>query len=211
MRFITFDDQHEMYSTLSVQFSVQSFYAYFIVRQHEYNYHSESESSTSIAFVVSIRASEFVSISQASQTLRVENQHARSISLSVNLISNQHARSSSSSEILVFASAFRNSTSYASTSIMLRITESFFKKVSQLNKIYTLEKKFTSTDNNFDFKLRTFFNKCRRVELSSHAYMKEATFMLAKRALSHFYDNNYENISFDKFRVDMKKFFEESK
>ncbi len=93
---------------------------------------------------------------------------------------------------------------------MSRITESFFKKLSQLNKIYTLEKKFTSTDDNFDFKLRIFFNKCKRVELSSHAYMKEATFMLAKRALFHFYDNNYENITFDKFRVDMKKFFEES-
>jgi hypothetical protein len=93
---------------------------------------------------------------------------------------------------------------------MFRITENFFKKLSQLNKIYTLEKKFTSTDDNFDFKLRIFFNKCRRVELSSHAYMKEATFMLAKRALFHFYDNNYENITFDKFRVDIKKFFEES-
>ncbi len=58
--------------------------------------------------------------------------------------------------------------------------------------------------------MRIFFNKCKRVELSSHAYMKEASFMLAKCALSHFYDNQYENIIFDKFRVDMKKFFKES-
>ncbi len=48
-------------------------------------------------------------------------------------------------------------------------------------------------------------------ELSSHAYMKETSFMLAKRALFHFYDKQYENITFDKFRVDMKKFFVESK
>jgi hypothetical protein len=190
-----------VYSTLFVQF----FYAYSIVRQHEYSYHSESESSTSVILVASIRASESASISQAFQTFRVENQHARSILL-FNLISNQHARLSSSSQILVLAS-----TSYVSTSIMSRTTESFFKKLSQLNKIYTLEKKFTDTDDIFDFKLRIFFNKCRRVELSSHAYMKEATFMLARRALFHFYDNNYENITFDKFRVDMKKFFEESK
>jgi hypothetical protein len=40
--------------------------------------------------------------------------------------------------------------------------------------------------------------------------MKKASFMLAKRALFHFYNNNYENITFDKFRVDMKKFFEKS-
>jgi hypothetical protein len=207
MRFTTFDDQHNVNSTLFVQ----SFYAYFIVCQHEYNYHSESESSTSTALSVSIRVFESASISQAFQTFRVENQHARSILLSINLISNQHARSSSSSEILVFASTLRNSTSYVSTSITLRITKNFFKKLSQLNKIYTLEKKFTNTNDNFDFKLRIFFNKCKRVELSSHAYMKEAKFMLAKRALFHFYDNNYENITFDKFRVDMKKFFAESK
>ncbi len=79
-----------------------------------------------------------------------------------------------------------------------------------MNKIYTTDEKFTSTNDNFDFKLRIFFNKCRRVELSSHVYMKEASFMLAKRALFHFYDNNYENITFDKFRDDMKKFFKES-
>jgi hypothetical protein len=35
--------------------------------------------------------------------------------------------------------------------------------------------------------------------------------MLAKRALFHFYDNQYENITFDKFRDDMKKFFKELK
>jgi hypothetical protein len=106
---------------------VQFFYAYFVIRQHEYNYH---ESESSIVFVVSIRASEFASINQSSQTLRVENQHARSILLS-NLISNQHARSSSSSQILAFTSTFRNLTSYVSTSIIFRVTKSFFKKLSQ--------------------------------------------------------------------------------
>jgi hypothetical protein len=33
--------------------------------------------------------------------------------------------------------------------------------------------------------------------------------MFANRALFHFYVNEYENITFDKFRVDMKRFFEE--
>jgi hypothetical protein len=209
-RFTTFDDQHDVYSMLFVQF----FYAYSFIRQHEYAYYSESKSSTSAVFAVSISAFECASISQASQTLRVENQHARSISLFVNSISNQHARSSSSSEIFVSATTFRDLTSYTSydsTSIMSRITENFFKKLSQLNKIYTIDEKFTSINDNFDFKLKIFCNKCKRFELSSHAYMKEVFFMLAKRALFHFYDNNYENITFDKFRVDMKKFFEESK
>jgi hypothetical protein len=73
---------------LSIQFS----YAFSFIRQHEYVYHSKSKSSTSIILIVSIRVFEFASISQAFQTFRVENQHARSTSLSVNFISNQHAR-----------------------------------------------------------------------------------------------------------------------
>ncbi len=177
-RFITFDDQYDVYSMLFVQFS----YAYFVIRQHEYNYH-EFESSTSI-FFVSIDAFQFASISQSSQISRVEDQHARSISLFNNLISNQHARSSSS-----FQSAFRDLTSYVLTLIISRITKSFFKKLSQLNKIYTIDEKFTNTNDNFDFKLKIFFNKCKRVELSSHVYMKKASFMFTKRALFHFYNN----------------------
>jgi hypothetical protein len=100
---------------------VQSSYACLVIRQHEYSYLSEFKSSTSAVlavFVVSIRASESASINQAAQTLRVEDQHARSIFLSNNLMSNQHARSSTSSEIFVSASTFRDLTSYASTLIM---------------------------------------------------------------------------------------------
>ncbi len=82
IKFSTFNDQHDVYSMLFVQF----FYAYFVVRQHEYNY-NESESLTSTVFV-SIRAFESASISQSSQTFRVEDQHVRSISLSNNLILN---------------------------------------------------------------------------------------------------------------------------
>jgi hypothetical protein len=190
---------------------VQFFYAYFVIRQHEYNYHYEFESSTLIIIALSIRAFKSASISQSSQTSHVENQHARSTFLFDNLISNQHARSSLSSQIFVSVSTSRDLTSYVSTSMISRITKNFFKKLSQLNKIYMIDEKFTSTNDNFDFKLRIFFNKYRRVELSSHAYMKETSFMFAKCALFHFYDNNYENITFDKFRNDMKKFFEESK
>jgi hypothetical protein len=147
MRFIIFDDQYDVYSTLFVQ----SFYAYSIVRQHEYSYHSEPESSISAVFAVSIHAFKCASINQAFQTSRVENQHARSIFLS-HLISNQHARSSSSSQIFVFAS-----TLYASTSIMFRITKSFFKKLSQLNKIYTIDEKFSNTDDNFELQTKNLF------------------------------------------------------
>jgi hypothetical protein len=206
IRFSTFDNQYEMYSTLSMQF----FYAYSVVRaQFEYNYHSDSSFSqfSSSAVIVSIRASESATINQST---RIENQHARFVFLSA-FVSNQHAHSASSS--VISASIFRNSTSidenyYEST--QSRLVQNFFKKLSQLNKIYKNDEKFKNTDDNFEFKLKIFINKCKRVELSSHAYLKEIAFMLANRALFHFYVNEYENITFDKFCVDMKRFFEES-
>jgi hypothetical protein len=81
--------------------------------------------------------------------------------------------------------------------------------LSQLNKIYKNDEKFKSTNDNFEFKLKIFINKCKRVDLSSYAYLKKIAFMLASRALFYFYVNEYENITFDKFRVDMKRFFKE--
>jgi hypothetical protein len=186
---------------------MQFSYAYSSIRaQFEYNYHSDSsfsQFSSSVA-AVSIRVSESVN-----QSTRIENQHARFAFISA-FVSNQHARSASS--FVISASIFRNSTSmnedyYEST--QSRLVQNFFKELSQLNKIYKNDEKFKSTDDNFEFKLKIFINKCKRVDLSSHAYLKEVAFMLASRALSHFYTNEYENITFDKFRVDMKRFFEE--
>jgi hypothetical protein len=187
---------------------VQFSYAYSAIRaQFEYSFdHHDSQSfqfSSSVA-AVSIRVSE--SVNQAS---RVDNQHTRSILLSAS-VSNHHVRSSSSS---VSASKIQNLTSMNETfyeTTQSRFEQNFFKKLSQLNKIYKNDEKFKSTDDNFDFKLKIFVNKCKRVELLAHAYLKEIAFMLANRTLSHFYVNEYENIIFDQFRIDMKKFFEES-
>ncbi len=113
--------------------------------------------------------------------------------------------------ICSFSSIFQNSIDknyYEST--QSRFVQNFFKKLSQLNKIYKNDEKFKNTDDNFEFKLKIFINKCKRVDLSSHAYLKEIAFMFASRTLFHFYVNKYENITFDKFRVDIKRFFEES-
>jgi hypothetical protein len=188
---------------------MQFSYAYSAIRvQLEYSFdHHDSQSSQSSSSVaaVSIRVSE--SVNQAS---RVDNQHTRSTLLSAS-VPNHHARSAS--PFVISASVFRNSTSidenyYEST--QSRLVQNFFKKLSQLNKIYKNDEKFKNTNDNFEFKLKIFINKCKRVELSSHAYLKEIAFMLANRTLFHFYVNEYENITFDKFYVDMKRFFEES-
>ncbi len=131
----------------------------------------------------------------------------RFVFLSVS-VSNQHARFASS--FVISASIFQNSIDenyYEST--QSRLVQNFFKKLSQLNKIYKIDEKFKNTDDNFEFKLKIFNNKCKRVDLSSNAYLKVIAFMFANRTLFHFYVNEYENITFDKFRVDMKRFFEE--
>jgi hypothetical protein len=187
---------------------MQFSYAYSAIRaqlEYDFDHHdSQSSQSSSSVAAVSIRVSE--SVSQAS---RVDNQHTCSILLSAS-VSNHHARSASSS--VISASVFRNSTSIDENyyeSAQSRLVQNFFKKLSQLDKIYKNDEKFKNTDDNFEFKLKIFINKCKRVELSSHAYLKEVAFMLANRALFHFYVNEYENITFDKFCVDMKKFFEE--
>ncbi len=204
IRFYTFDDQHDVYFMLSTQ--SRSSYAYSAIRdQFEYSYHFDSSFFQFSSFnIVSIRAFESATISQS---FRVENQHARFAFLSA-FVSNQHARSASS--FVISASIFQNSIDenyYEST--QSRFVQNFFKKLSQLNKIYKNDEKFKNTDDNFEFKLKIFINKCKRVDLSSHAHLKKIAFMLANRALFHFYVNEYENITFDKFRVDMKKFFEE--
>jgi hypothetical protein len=57
VRYTTSDDQNNMYSTLFVQSS----YAYSVVRfQSKYSYHHESQSFSSIVFVVLSRTSESV-------------------------------------------------------------------------------------------------------------------------------------------------------
>jgi hypothetical protein len=187
---------------------MQSSYAYSAIRaQLEYSFdHHDSQSSqfSSSVAAISIRVSE--SVNQAS---RVDNQHTRSTLLSAS-VSNHHVRFSSSS---VSASMIQNSTSMNETfyeTTQSRFEQNFFKKLSQLNKIYKNDEKFKNTDDNFDFKLKIFVNKCKRVGLFAHAYMKEIAFMLANRTLFHFYVNEYENIIFDQFRIDMQRFFEES-
>ena len=61
------------------------------------------------------------------------------------------------------------------------------KQLTQLKKTYKMKKKFNETNDNFEFKLIIFFEKCRRVELSFHVYLKSAFLMLSKKTLNVFY------------------------
>jgi hypothetical protein len=61
------------------------------------------------------------------------------------------------------------------------LEKSYSKELALLKKIYSYNDKFEVTKNNFDFKLQIYINKCKRVDISSHAYDKRTDIMLKKK------------------------------
>ena len=77
-----------------------------------------------------------------------------------------------------------------------------------LDKIYKDDEKFDDIDDNFDFKLAIFEDKCRRVDLSSEIYIQIAFIMFTEQAQTRFYVNRDNTINFEKFCARMRLFFE---
>jgi hypothetical protein len=78
-------------------------------------------------------------------------------------------------------------------------------------KIEKEENKFKNKNDNFDFKIRIFYDKCNLIELLVHVYMQAASIILEKRALSHFYLSRMYAMMFNQFCINIKQYFEESK
>jgi hypothetical protein len=97
--------------------------------------------------------------------------------------------------------------SYVSSSPAKMIYE---KKLSMLNKLYKNEKKFDDTENNFDFKLTIYLDKCRHADLSEHAYEKGVSAMLTDETLTRYYANRANFITFNDFCISMRTYFESS-
>ncbi len=70
-----------------------------------------------------------------------------------------------------------------------------------LNKLYKKKKKFESTENNFDFKLTIYLDKCKHVDLLEYAYEKEVLIMLTDEALIRYYVNRVNFITFNVFAL----------
>ncbi len=85
---------------------------------------------------------------------------------------------------------------------------SYEKELSTLNKLYKEKKKFESTENNFDFKLTIYLDKCRHADLSKHAYEKEISVMLTDETLTRYYVNRANFIIFNDFCINMQTYFE---
>ena len=77
-----------------------------------------------------------------------------------------------------------------------------------LNKIYQKNDKFGGIDDNLNFKLQIFYDKCKKINFSTYVYLQSAFFMLSDQALNLFYANQYQ--TFESFRNHMKQMFEGS-
>ncbi len=104
-------------------------------------------------------------------------------------------------------SDYQTSESYVSFSSAKVI---YSKKLSALNKLYKNEEKFENTENNFDFKLTIYLDKCKFADLSEHVYEKDVSLMLTNEALTYYYVNKDNFITFNDFCTSMRLYFEGS-
>jgi hypothetical protein len=116
---------------------------------------------------------------------------------------NEIRRASQSDHQISVNQAFK---SYVSSSAKII----YEKELSMLNKLYKKKKKFENTENNFDFKLTIYLDKCKHADLSEHAYEKEVFVMLTDEALIRYYVNRTNFITFDDFCTNMRTYFESS-
>ncbi len=122
-------------------------------------------------------------------------------------------QSSSSSSLSFFSSSSSQSTSQSRQFNQSENDryDDFFRQLTLLNKIYKKKDKFSDTDNNFDYKVMIFYDKCRRVELSSHAYIQSVSVMLSSQALYYYYSNQLQlSHDFFDFCISIKNAFEKS-
>jgi hypothetical protein len=86
----------------------------------------------------------------------------------------------------------------------------YSKELSILNKLYKNEEKFENTEDNFDFKLIIYLDKCKYADLSEHAYEKDVSLMLTNETLTYYYANRDNFITFNDFCISMRLYFESS-
>jgi hypothetical protein len=97
------------------------------------------------------------------------------------------------------------------SSIRLIRISYFLQKINRFNENWKKDNKFKNKNDNFDFKIMIFYDKCNVIELFEHVYIQIALIMLEKRALNHSYSNRVYAIIFHQFCINIKRYFEQSK
>ncbi len=99
---------------------------------------------------------------------------------------------------------------YASESYEDERFDNYAREIVSLNKIYRDEDRFSDSENNFEFKLLIFFDRCSQMNLSKHAYLKAVSIMLSDQTLTYYYSNKVTYFIFDDFCANMRAYFENS-
>ncbi len=145
------------------------------------------------------------------QTSAQISQYLIDSSMNYEYLSNQSQSSSSASSSSSSSSSFSSSSSQSISRFYNQSEDDFFKQLTLLNKIYKKKNKFSDINNNFDYKVMIFYDKCRRARLSSHAYIQDVSIMLSDQTLIHYYSNQLQlSHDFFDFCISIKNAFEES-
>ncbi len=84
----------------------------------------------------------------------------------------------------------------------------YAKKLASLKKDYKNDEKFEDTNDNFNYKLLVFYDKCKRVDILSKIYDEVVSIMFRDHAQHYFFQNRVSFSTFNDFCEDMKFFFE---
>ena len=87
----------------------------------------------------------------------------------------------------------------------------YSKKLANLAKLYTNKSKYSSENNNFNFKLTIFIDLCQKVDIPKQEFSQAYSTMLCGLALNHYYTNLKSNpfsVSFNKLCKAIHNYFE---
>ncbi len=186
---------------------------------------SERERFRSISSIASIESSAtliftfvFTAFSHSAESLNVQSTWQSNVQrvsqfftkyFSIIYENRQYAQESTNLSYSKYS--FNESSTHRQTYKFQSESRNFCKKLVDLIKIYKGKDKFKNKDDNFDFKIMIFHDKCNVIKLFKHVYMQAASIMLEERVLSHFYSNRMYAMTFNQFCINMKRYFEESK
>jgi hypothetical protein len=74
--------------------------------------------------------------------------------------------------------------------------------------MYTEEQKYSRVDKSFDYKLKIFYNICKRAGLLNTAYIDAFPTMLKGLAQDYFYNHNLSERPFNQVCTHLHNFFE---
>jgi hypothetical protein len=82
------------------------------------------------------------------------------------------------------------------------------KEIGIVAKMYTEEQKYSGIDKSFNYKLKIFYDICKRAGLPNTAYINAFPTMLKGLAQDHFYNHDLSRRPFDQVYTHLRNFFE---